>query len=394
MSLASGDGTGSSQPPFWDRFEPIVPQAVRCRFFSRALGILGARAREYSRESGPFVEAVTETHLPVAIQRLQILKRDAELLATCYDDTANARGESDEAFRIVAKFETEIVDPLDRARSGKDESGAREVISSLRRVAPRIARIAEAALGPAVDELEQAVVGSVLSTERLTGFVSCVSLDLARYGAHAATVSDYTKAPGLLEFNQMIHERIDAAVLRARVPADEVIRIDTGDGAILLFTTSSSADGKAAVATRAYNVSVEFMRALARENSSIALETQLHFRIGICSGAIALVRSQLRRSGLVGCRAAGLPIGTAVRLQAAARTGEIVACTTTVQLLPTDADPRPKAAESIFGKTHEKKPIEAHRIQCAPPHPDEREVASHAPNPPSSGAFGETQATT
>jgi class 3 adenylate cyclase len=377
MAALSPSVTGNRQGHFWNHFEGSVRDSVRCRYLRAASEIVGARAKDYELESGPFLTAVTNTHLPCAIRRLDLLRNELEVLKNFYDDASITREpeQLNHAFRIAARFENQVVMPLDQATKGKDEEQARNVIKSLKRVAREIARDAEDGFTQAVSGLEQSVVRSVVQDSSLTQFVSCVSLDLAHYGAHAKIIHDYNEAPGVFTFNRKIHKAIDAAITAGEIPTEEVIKIDTGDGAILLFVTVKD-NGRGVVTDRAYRFSDTFLKASAKDNEGVDLDNQLHFRIGICSGIVTLEQSRVRRTDITQCRAGGLPLGTATRLQAAARTGEIVACSNTVQQLPPKSQDVFSQEEKVLGKTHEKTPIRAHRSRCVPPRPEEDENRS------------------
>jgi len=368
------------QSDFWDQFEDFVPDAVRCRFFSTAMGIAHGRATAYSQESGPFLMAVRTTHLPVAIKRLGLLKEEVEKLATFYpEDNPSSRhvvrrraGQVIiEAGNIVADFEQNITNALLEVEKGGDESQARQVIKSLIQIAARIAQYSEERFDRAVEELEKAVAHSVICSESVKGFVSCVSLDLAQYGTHAKVLHDHAGAGALLLLNEKIQSEISANLRAQDVPSDQVIIIDTGDGAILIFT-SDHAHGKTIVANRAYGFSVSFLNSVSNENKGKDQDNQLHFRVGICSGVIAGTYSRIRQSEITQCRVGGVPLATAVRLQSAARTGEIIACATTWQGLPSEVQNRFGNQEQVLGKIHEKHPILAHRFACVPPRPEER----------------------
>lgn len=167
ISMASvSTGFFENSPQFWDQFETIVPEAVRCRFLSTAMGIADARAVEYERESGPFLAAVKETHLPCALLRLDILKKEAQALVAVYSANdeliKRTSGLVSEALKLISIFQTEVVDPLDNVLKQGDEAGARNVVTSLVTIAAGIARAARANFMRAVGELEQAVVNSVV----------------------------------------------------------------------------------------------------------------------------------------------------------------------------------------------------------------------------------------
>jgi len=371
MSLPGHDNLGIARPPFWDRFQSLVPDIVRCRFLAKAVQIADGRAAEFKRERGPALPAIKSTHLKRAIQRLNELKGDIEVLKTFYPESALSDPCLDPVFKIIAKFEERFVHPLDEVAKNGDEANAQAAVKSARRVVVEIARLAEKSFDSTIEELEQRIVPSVLYHGSLIGFVSCVSLDLAQYGAHARVVHNYTESPGVLDLNRRLQREVEVALKVAGVPLEEVIKIDTGDGAIVIFVTGQ-AEGKKVVTDRAFRFSSAFLNAIAKGNDQIDVENQLHFRIGICSGMVAMDISRVRRSEITQCRAGGVAIGTAVRLQSAARTGEIVVCAATWKELCPETQDKFNTQQQICGKIHEKVPILAHSWQCTPPRPEER----------------------
>jgi class 3 adenylate cyclase len=369
-------GTLSAHSHFWDQFDGIVPEAVRCRFFSTASAIADARAKEYRRESGSFLSAVESTHLPGSLRRLSALKREFEVVSYFYGDDyqvkhADRRRASEfieEAAQIVASFEEQIVVPLVEVVKRQDEGYAREVIMLLKQAAEKIRSSAQASFERAVEELEEAVVRSVVFVGPLEGFVSCVSLDLFRYGTYARRLHDLIEARGVEELNRRIQRQIDAAIKDQGIPLKDVVKIETGDGAILIFK-SNQADGIAVLANRAYGFSSAFLSEIAKENDRKHLDEQLHFRIGICSGTISGEHSRIRRMEIVQCRVGGIPLGVAVTLQSAAATGQILACEVTRNALPSEVQEKFGESQLIHGKPHEPS-IQAYRYQCVPSRED------------------------
>ena len=113
---------------------------------------------------------------------------------------------------------------------------------------------------------------------------------------------------------------------------------------------------------------------LDRENARIDEdELRLHFRVGICTGSIAICEKRLRDGRVFGFEVGGVNIGKAVRLQSAAKTGEILACAQTI-ICSNGARQEgfPAQDEQVYGKKHEKRPIKAYRRRVLRPHHEEQ----------------------
>lgn len=377
FSESAGSTGNGNQQAFWGQFVGLIPEAVRCRLLFNIMSAALARAAEYRRESGSFLDAIVNTHLPRAIRRLNRLKREAETLATFYEEDDGLVWQNEdrlkEISKFLSKFEEKIVDELDKAATQTDESIARNIFQSVKKTAKEIARGTKTSFKNASDELEQNVARSLIVKTSLKGFVSCVSLDLAQYGYHSKVLHNLVDAPGVFALNRKIQNEINSAIIEQDIPKEEVVVIDTGDGAIVVFTDNEP-DGKTEVANRAYKFSNAFLKSIAEGNKQVDLEHELHFRVGVCSGIIVMERSQIRSGEITQCNTGGVPLGKAVRLQSAARTGEIVICATTWGSLPAEIRSLFSEETPILGKAHEKTPIPAHRWECVAPQSEERPV--------------------
>lgn len=368
---------GSTTSAFWDCFDRVFPEAARCRFFATAMSIANGRLKEYDRESGPFLEAIKREHLPCAIRRLNTLKKAAEGLKSFepdYDDfrLVDVRDPLKPVFAIVSKFEQEVVDPLDRVRQTNDEPSAEELVKSLKAVARRIVQTTNEQFTKLAAELERAVANCVVArTPQQPKFISCVSIDMAQYGRHAKILDDHIEAKGVIALTGRIQRAIRASLKSNHVPTDSFVVIDTGDGALVILL-SSKAETEAVIVEQAVNFSRTFLTVFGDSYSSIDSDNQLHFRTGICSGFVEIEEVRVRGSDLVQCRVGGISIGTAVRLQSAARTGEIVICRNTWRRLSEPLKAMFNAEENVLGKVHEKTPIPAHRLTCVQARPEER----------------------
>src|SRR5664279_4815838 len=110
MSLPNIEPLDGSPGEFWNCFYEIIPEAVRCRFFCTAMGIVNGRLRELNRESGPFLDAIRRSHLPCALRRLSILKDFAGGLSSFTADSDDFRLEMDplaSVFEFISRFERE-----------------------------------------------------------------------------------------------------------------------------------------------------------------------------------------------------------------------------------------------------------------------------------------------
>lgn len=360
-----------SSSTFWVNFHPLIPEAIRCRFFATAMDASDGRATECSRESGPFLHAIESMHWPRAIIRLRLLKKVAEALAEFCGETdemiRNTKGPLGEVMSIVASFEEEIVMRFQDASKRNDEIYAREIMPVVEKAAIEIARRAESSFEKAVRDLEVVVAKSLMYSDILQSReVSAVSLDLAQYGRHASIIYNYAEAEGIYALNRKIRDEIERVLDIEGISASEVSIINTGDGALMIFHSTLGS-----TAEKAMRFSEEFLKSFNQQNDRLDRDNQLHFRFGICSGIVAMQQSRVRGTEISQCYAGGLSLGVAVRLQSAAKTGEILASRATWDQLPELYQRKFGEEQSISGKVHEKAQIPARRYQCVPPILDE-----------------------
>jgi class 3 adenylate cyclase len=374
MTLLSLNTPVRSVRPFWDSFRPILPEAVRCQLFHTAAMFAASRAAEYDRETGgresrqpgSFKHAVVTDHLPTLVKRMKTLYDLAGALGAFYgnDDESSvlAAPYLSEAFALVARHETEILEPMEAIARSDDEEAAKKKLRELVFVAQSIALAAKALWEKSITELEKAVTTLSVCCDGLEcRFVSVVSIDLAQYGRHIEVINSYTEAEGVFSFNRKIRQKIQQALAENGFGSKDVITINTGDGALLLFL--GNRDESPEPAKRAYAFSTSFLDAFNGGSEGVKRnDHQLHFRVGICTGVVATENTYVRMSGINQCNAGGVAIGTAVRLQSAAEIGEIVVCAQTWKYFDRDVRDRFSGQVEVPGKPHENS-ILAHRCQ-------------------------------
>jgi class 3 adenylate cyclase len=375
MSLISLNSPAPSGRPFWDSFHPVVPEAFRCRIFATTSIFAASRIAEYARESGglefrqpgSFLHAVQTDHYPTAMKCCKTLHRLAEALRACYGDDASlvsAEPFIREATALIARYEQEIFNEIEKLTKSEDEGGAKKRIRDLAFVAQDLAKKAQELFEKSVAELESAVTKSALYCGGFQSpWVCVVSLDLAQYGRHSRLINNYSDAEGVFAFNRRIRQELDKALQSVNVEEGRVIVINTGDGALLLFLSGREDRPQSDMASSAYGFSTSFLKAFEEANFNVVpAENQLHFRVGISTGRVALENTCVRASPINQCHVGGLPIGTAVRLQSAAQMGEIVACSRTHSLFPDEVQKKFGEQVKVPGKAHEEE-IPAHRCQ-------------------------------
>ncbi len=142
-----------------------------------------------------------------------------------------------------------------------------------------------------------------------------VELDLVGYGDLARNIEENVGVKVVAEVNAQIQGFIDAALKKIGAERYQAVLATTGDGAILAFQNPDNA----------HNFAVAVHQATEEHNSrKIVVSAQRWFRIGIATGDLHQGMGTAGKQEL-----AGTVIITAVRLEAAAGPGEIVADATT-----------------------------------------------------------------
>ncbi len=190
-------------------------------------------------------------------------------------------------------------------------------------------------------------------------FKTVVYLDMARYSAISRSLEKLhgLGAGATAKLNAQVHGFVRQAVADVGVVLDEVFVKDTGDGAILVFPEPAPADRFASA----------FHRRAAEHNRPTSHENERRlFRVGICSG-------ELRRTAAGDV--AGTVIGNAARLEAAAKTGEVLIDAESWEGLPEEQQRAYGPVELVQGKVHDPEfRVRRRRVT----------VHSRAPEPPES----------
>jgi class 3 adenylate cyclase len=142
-----------------------------------------------------------------------------------------------------------------------------------------------------------------------------VSVDLSQYGRLSDAAEGIAGVRSLFELNQMILDLITNAIKEACSIPNEVIVIETGDGALLLFDH----------AEEAVTFAEKLHQQADRQNRIVPnSDHKKHFRIGVSSGELMIEAFGTEDRTFEKYHLAGVCIAKAVRLQAGAHTGEIL----------------------------------------------------------------------
>ena len=166
-----------------------------------------------------------------------------------------------------------------------------------------------------------------------------VELDLKGYSDVARELEEHFSADLVMRFNDQIQMFVTDALKVAKIEPEDALMATTGDGAILMFDTPSTAHVFAEAvhkATRHHN-----------HEKTIA-SAKRWFRIGIAKGELAI-------ENIGGVKKmAGSVIARAVRLEAASNIGEILADIETYAGLSSEQQACYGSEEQIAGKRSEK----------------------------------------
>jgi class 3 adenylate cyclase len=176
-----------------------------------------------------------------------------------------------------------------------------------------------------------------------------LELDLAGYSDIARQLEEQLGVRTVSQFNVQIQGFVDVGLDAVSAERSQVVMATTGDGAILVFDRAENAHRFAQAvhdATRTHN-----------EKVSIA-SSKRWFRMGAATGDIDVREVDGHRE------IAGVTIANAVRLESAARVGEIVIDTTTFESLPTALRRSYGEEEEVKGKR--KETFRARRCVMAP----------------------------
>jgi class 3 adenylate cyclase len=166
-----------------------------------------------------------------------------------------------------------------------------------------------------------------------------VELDLVGYSDLSRMLEENVGVQIVARLNDQIQGFVDTAVTAVGAERKQVVFATTGDGAILAFDDPAVA----------HNFAAEVHKAAQTHNAKRSVDSaQRWFRIGIATGELY----QQPRSG-GGQEIAGTVIATAVRLEAAARPGQILADAVSFASLPSDLQKLYGPEETVPGKRSE-----------------------------------------
>jgi class 3 adenylate cyclase len=372
-------------PPLSPSHIKFAKQVAECNFLQKMTSVFARRHAELRRESGSYWKALTETHLPQQKKFYGILKGQLDTLKDFQqigeDEAVEPSEEISKIERLLGKFETHVINALVKGhdlgeKQSKEsllERHARKAIKDKAQPACRkIAFEAHKMHQAARQKLEHIAKSElVFETKPVRKKVTIVSIDLARYGHHSKIISDMQSTNGVFELNEQIQQMITGAIHKTLVPAQVGFLIqDTGDGALVVLD-GESAGKNGELCSLILDFAEAFFRSVRSANQNRNEETKLHFRMGASTGLIELAERKVTEQTVVGFKMAGLAIAKAVRLQAAARTGELLVCETTLKSLPDEHPYELNQREEVMGKTHEVFPIPGRRCKLMEPAPPE-----------------------
>ena len=176
-----------------------------------------------------------------------------------------------------------------------------------------------------------------------------VEVDLVGYSDMARLLDDNLGARIVAEFHSQIQAFVDKGLAEIDSMRERAVLATTGDGAILAFESPLDA----------HRFAVALQIAAMEHNHDRDESAHRWFRIGLATGE--LFQGDGNKPGQ---RMAGIVIVNAVRLEAAARPGQLLAHSSTYSLLPPKFRKLYGPEELIAGKRNER--IPAHRYAVVP----------------------------
>ncbi len=185
-----------------------------------------------------------------------------------------------------------------------------------------------------------------------------VVIDLSRYSDICKQLEQHLDVTAIGALNDQIKELIGLGLAGARITPGSPPYKGTGDGAIIALNTAAEASLFAEMLHKAaeeHNLGKDFPLA------------QRHFRVGIWTGKL-LLRPEAHGKGYkTTFDFAGTTIASAVRLEGACKTGEVLIGSEAWADLPADIRKWYGAEEVVEGKREEK--FRAHRRRVVAPAP-------------------------
>ena len=167
-----------------------------------------------------------------------------------------------------------------------------------------------------------------------------VELDLVGYSDVCRTLEENIDTEVVARFNEQIQQFVDAGLTAVEAEREHVVMATTGDGAIVAFDDPSDGHAFATAVLKA---------AEAHNAKRTVASSQRWFRVGLATGDLY---RQPRDAG--GHVIAGTVIANAVRLEAAARPGQLVADAATFASLPAEVQALYGPEEMVPGKRDER----------------------------------------
>lgn len=356
-----------------DKLRGLKRKAYRCRFYEYYLEVVARRCLELNREAGPYQEAVLQTHEPKAAERLKLLRRLLDNIQVFsgekYDLDPEENAFRQDALDLIERFTIKVVNVLLQGAQ-KSGSSAKSAVKKALEECQVLTQESFTKLQKSLQDVEVAVCDeAIVKGDPKSEVLAVLSLDLAQYGMHIDSLDQYLRAPGVFGMNREIATLIERGVASAKIPSDRFLMLDTGDGALMLFKASDTETS----AKLAIRFSKCFYSEVKNSNESKDDNCKLHFRIGVSTGELVLSETRLRTGEILTFNFGGRTIGTSVRLQSAAKTGEILACQSTyTQINDEELSRGFLDAENVMGKSHEKRVILARRCRVLDPFSEEQ----------------------
>jgi len=182
-----------------------------------------------------------------------------------------------------------------------------------------------------------------------------VELDLKGYSDVARELEEHFSAEIVLMFNEQIQTFVTDALRVAGILPKDAIMATTGDGAILIF--------EAPLVAHMFAEAVHLATRVHNRDKTVS-SAQRWFRIGIATGDVVIKKSGSKKN------MAGSAIARAVRLEAAAGVGEILADVESYSGFSREQQACYGQEEMVAGKRDEEFRVRRFRVMAAPEESD------------------------
>ena len=164
-----------------------------------------------------------------------------------------------------------------------------------------------------------------------------LELDLASYSDISRVLEENLDVYAVKAFQDQIQSFVDQGLRQVQLKRDEVVLGTAGDNALLVFDD----------AMQMHRFAEAMQRAVADHNSQKTVDSAKRcFRMGAATGPVLLLQEERR--------IVGTTVARAVRLEAAARHGQILVDNATYDLLSSDVKSLYGEEEEVKGKREEK----------------------------------------